>query len=86
MPFGGFFRSAWEGDILPYQPKFSDGWSPGVVEFSDDDEEEEDQEDTSDSADDTHLYSNFRRCKNGEINQWGRRQSNIRGAREVKYH
>ena len=62
MPFGGFFRSAWEGDILPYQPKFSDGWSPGVVEFSDDDEEEEeDQDDTSDSADDTHLYSNFRR-------------------------
>ena len=69
-----FFRSAWEGDILPYQPKFSDGWSPGVVEFSDDDEEEEDQDDTSDSADDTHFYPNFTRCKNGDGNQWGRRQ------------
>lgn len=38
-------KSDWEGDIIPFQPRFSDGWSPGIVELSDD-EDNEDSEST----------------------------------------
>ena len=29
-------RSAWDRDVVPYKPIFSDGWSPGVVILPDD--------------------------------------------------
>ena len=35
---------------MPYQPKFSDGWSPGVIDFSDDEEDDAALVDQSDQS------------------------------------
>ena len=43
---------------MPYQPKFQDGWSPGIIEFSDDDEEDGFDSDTDTiSGDDARKNS-----------------------------
>ena len=33
------YRNKWDGDIPPYKPIFHDGWSPGIIDFPEDDED-----------------------------------------------
>ena len=53
---------------MPYQPKFSDGWSPGVIDFSDD------EDDDAALVDQSAVFQNGSRQHSPAISNGSRRR------------
>ena len=53
---------------MPYQPKFSDGWSPGVIDFSDD------EDDDAALVDQSAVFQNGSRQQSPAISNGSRRR------------